>query len=265
MSTTAQSRDLSDPQDDRDLRRVVQTMERLKLLLVLTDRRHQGRRPRASGPAGRASCCAPSTTRPRSCWPAAIPSSPACDRVRLRAGRAPRRARRLEPTDAFDAYAPRHYPAYWLKVDPAAQVEHARFVAARDAAGRDRRDRWSRPTPSAASPSSPCSRPTIRGCSPIITGACAAAGGNIVDAQIFTTTRRHGARHHLHLARLRARRATSCAGPSASPTAIERALKGEVKTRRSRRQPRGRARAQQDLPRRRRRSSSTTRCRTATP
>ena len=30
----------------------------------------------------------------------------------------------------FDAYAQRHYPAYWLKVEPARQVAHARLLHA---------------------------------------------------------------------------------------------------------------------------------------
>ena len=87
----------------------------------------------------------------------------------------------------FDAYAQRHYPAYWLKVELAA-ADRARQAAARDGRrralagdrGGDRRiprrhgndRRRARPSAAAA----------------VIAGACAAAGANIVDAQIFTTT-----------------------------------------------------------------------------
>ena len=67
MSTTAQSRDLSDAKTIESFARVVQTMERLKLLLDPHHRRHQGRRARACGPGGRASFCARSITRPRWC------------------------------------------------------------------------------------------------------------------------------------------------------------------------------------------------------
>ena len=40
------------------------------------------------------------------------------------------------PQTRFDAYAARHYPAYWLKVEQARQVKHARFVREAEAAGR---------------------------------------------------------------------------------------------------------------------------------
>ena len=46
----------------------------------------------------------------------------------------------------------------------------------------------SAPALSRASPRSPCSRPTIPRLLSIIAGACTIAGGNIVDAQIFTTS-----------------------------------------------------------------------------
>ena len=51
----------------------------------------------------------------------------------------------------------------------------------------------------------------------IIAGACAAAGANIVDAQIFTTTDGLRARHHRGVARVRARRGRGRAAPRASP------------------------------------------------
>jgi [protein-PII] uridylyltransferase len=51
------------PQDDRGFAEIVQTMERLKLLLLLTVCRHRGVGP-GVWTAGRASSCARSTTRP---------------------------------------------------------------------------------------------------------------------------------------------------------------------------------------------------------
>src|SRR5690606_7922498 len=35
----------------------------------------------------------------------------------------------------FDAYKDRHYPAYWLKVDTARKVKHARFIHAAETVG----------------------------------------------------------------------------------------------------------------------------------
>ena len=84
------------------------------------------------------------------------------------------------------------------------------------------------PTPFAASPRSRCWRPTIRACSRMVAGACTGAGANIVDAQI-STTRDGMALDTIHLERefdhaedeeRRARR---------SPTPIERLLSGEAR------------------------------------
>jgi [protein-PII] uridylyltransferase len=86
-----------------------------------------------------------------------------------------------------DAYIALHYPAYWLKVDLPHQVAHARFLRATAEAGK--------------SLATSVSFPAVRGVTELtvlapdhpwllstIAGACAVAGANIVDAQIFTTT-----------------------------------------------------------------------------
>jgi [protein-PII] uridylyltransferase len=87
----------------------------------------------------------------------------------------------------FDAYAQRHYAAYWLKVDLARQVAHAKLLYAMAA------DVRSLATEVATDADRGVTELTI--VAPdhprllsIIAGACAGAGGNIVDAQIFTTT-----------------------------------------------------------------------------
>ena len=87
----------------------------------------------------------------------------------------------------FDAYAQRHYPAYWLKVDPARQVAHAKLLHAmaaemRSLATEVATDAFHGVT--AVTVVAPDHPRLLTG----IAGACAAAGGNIVDAQIFTTT-----------------------------------------------------------------------------
>ena len=87
----------------------------------------------------------------------------------------------------FDAYAQRHYPAYWLKVELARQVAHAKLLHAmavevRSLATEVATDAYRGVTElTIVAPDHP------RLLS-IIAGACAGAGGNIVDAQIFTTT-----------------------------------------------------------------------------
>jgi [protein-PII] uridylyltransferase len=87
----------------------------------------------------------------------------------------------------IDAYLELHYPAYWLKVDLPQKVAHARFLRSAAQAG----------TSLATTVSFPAARgvtelivlaPDHPWLLSIIAGACAAAGANIVDAQIFTTT-----------------------------------------------------------------------------
>ena len=88
--------------------------------------------------------------------------------------------------DELDAYITRHYPAYWLKVDLPHKVAHANFLKSAQEAG---------------AVTTGVGFDTARGVTEltvlapdhprllsVIAGACAAAGANIVDAQIFTTT-----------------------------------------------------------------------------
>src|SRR5690606_13334134 len=90
------------------------------------------------------------------------------------------------PEAARQAYLARHYPAYWLKVELDRQEQHARFLRAAESAGRTtatrvETDRFRGVTElTILAPD----HPRLLA---IVTGACAAAGGNIVDAQIFTT------------------------------------------------------------------------------
>src|SRR5262249_54091627 len=86
-----------------------------------------------------------------------------------------------------DAYIALHYPAYWLKVDLPQKIAHARFLRSAMQAGKSL----------ATSVSFPAARgvteltvlaPDHPWLLSIIAGACAVAGANIVDAQIFTTT-----------------------------------------------------------------------------
>jgi [protein-PII] uridylyltransferase len=91
------------------------------------------------------------------------------------------------PTQEVDGYIARHYPAYWLKVDLPRKVAHAHFL----------REAWNSGKTLATQVSFDAARgvteltviaPDHPRLLSIIAGACAAAGGNIVDAQIYTTT-----------------------------------------------------------------------------
>jgi [protein-PII] uridylyltransferase len=88
--------------------------------------------------------------------------------------------------EAFDAYVKRHYPAYWLKVDVARKVRHARLLHALNAA--------ELPLATAVDLDETRGAVELTVIAPdnprllsIIAGGCAAAGANIVDAHIFTT------------------------------------------------------------------------------
>jgi [protein-PII] uridylyltransferase len=87
----------------------------------------------------------------------------------------------------LDTYIGLHYPAYWLKVDLPQKIAHARFLREAAQAGKSL----------ATSVAFPAARgvteltvlaPDHPWLLSIIAGACAVAGANIVDAQIFTTT-----------------------------------------------------------------------------
>ena len=128
MSNTAQSRDLSDPRTAETFAATVQTMERLRLLLALTvcD-------IRAVGP-GVWNGWKGQLLRTLY-WETEVVLSgghSAADRQsRVRAAQETlRRALPAWSDPDFDAYAARHYSAYWLKVDLAHQIAHARLLYA---------------------------------------------------------------------------------------------------------------------------------------
>jgi [protein-PII] uridylyltransferase len=91
------------------------------------------------------------------------------------------------PPERIDTYIARHYPAYWLKVDLSHRVEHARFVRATEDAAKTLATTFAFDAArgvtelTVLAPDHPWLLSTLA-------GACAAAGANIVDAQIFTTT-----------------------------------------------------------------------------
>src|SRR6266571_4092138 len=91
------------------------------------------------------------------------------------------------PEGELNSYIARHYPAYWLKVELPRKIRHARFLRASEQAGHklainvgfDEARGVTELTILATD------HPWLLS---IIAGACASAGANIVDAQIYTTT-----------------------------------------------------------------------------
>jgi [protein-PII] uridylyltransferase len=89
--------------------------------------------------------------------------------------------------DELDRYIARHYPAYWLKVDLGHKVSHANFLKSAQAAGRGVATGIGFDTARGVTELTVLAPDHPRLLS-VIAGACSAAGANIVDAQIFTTT-----------------------------------------------------------------------------
>jgi len=185
MSTVAQSRDLSDRKTIENFAAVVQSLERLKLLTILTTADI-----RAVGPGV------------WNGWKAQLmrtlyyETEPVLTGGFSEVNRAQRVAMAQQefraeftdwPAQLLDAYIERLYPAYWLKVDLPHKLDHARFVRDVEAAGKtlatcvgfDAARGVTELTVFAPD------HPWLLS---IIAGACALAGANIVDAQIYTTT-----------------------------------------------------------------------------
>ncbi len=185
MSNVAQHRDITDPRTIEDFAAQVQTLERLKLLLVLTVCDIKGVGPGVwNGWKGQLL---------RSLyWETEVilagGHSAVNRKERVLAAQRELRDALPQISDAeFQDYAARHFPAYWLKVDLARKIKHWELLAGSQATG----DGMLTATETNA----------FRGVTEltvlaldhprllaIITGACAAAGANIVEAQIFTTT-----------------------------------------------------------------------------
>jgi [protein-PII] uridylyltransferase len=134
MSTVAQSRDLGDPKTIESFAATVQTLERLKLLLVLTVADIK-----AVGPGV------------WNGWKGQLLRTLYYETEIMLAGghsAIERKARVEKKQDALkerlsdwdegerDAYLARHYPAYWIKTDVGRQEKHARFMARAEAEGR---------------------------------------------------------------------------------------------------------------------------------
>src|SRR5688572_18792217 len=185
MSRIAQSRDLADRRTIMDFAQIVQSMERLKLLLVLTvcDIRAVG--PGVwNGWKGQLLRTLYFETEPILTGG----FSQATRDQRIAEAREAL-ARRLDdwPEAERERFLDLHYPAYWLRVDEADQVRHAAFV--READARGARFAFAvRPMAFEGATEITILAPDHPRLLSLIAGACAASDANIVDAQIFTTT-----------------------------------------------------------------------------
>ena len=225
MSTVAQSRDLSDPSTIAAFANTVQSLERLRMLLVLTvcD-------IRAVGP-GVWNGWKGQLLRTLF-WETEVVLAGGHSMINRaeRVRHAQDELRRALPnwTDSeLDTYVARHNPAYWLKVDLPRRVKHAQFLFAAE------RDMRSLATEVATDKFRGVTELTVSAPDhprllAIITGACAAAGANIVDAQIFTTADGM-ALDTIFVSRAFEEDEDETRRANRIAYGIERALKGEIK------------------------------------
>jgi [protein-PII] uridylyltransferase len=185
MSTVAQSRDLSDRRTIEKFAAVVQSVEQMKLLTILTTADIRGVGPGVWN-GWKAQLL---RTLYYETEPVLTGGFSEVNRARrIAAAQAEFRSAFTEwPEAEVEAYIARHYPAYWLKVEMPRKIRHARFVRSSEEAGHklainvgfDEARGVTELTILAID------HPWLLS---IIAGACASAGANIVDAQIYTTT-----------------------------------------------------------------------------
>ena len=225
MSDTAQRRDLADRRTIETFAGIVGTLDRLTMLFILTicD-------IRAVGP-GVWNGWKAELLRTLYWETEAVlvgDGSTVLRERRLAAARDELRAALPKWTEHdFDAYAGRHQPSYWLKVDLAHKLRHAGILNMSEV--------------DAPGPVVDYVTEEARGITEltviapdhprllsIIAGACAAAGADIVDAQVFTTT--DGlALDMIYVARAFDRDEDELRRAGRIALAIERALIGEIR------------------------------------
>lgn len=184
MSTIAQSRDIGDPKTVRAFAEIVQTPERLKLLLLLTVADIRAVGPGTwNGWKGQLLRTLYHETEPlvagghaqRGLGPRVAQSEAAF-----------RTAMASAPKEAVDAFIARLYPDYWLKTEPSRQAEHfALLERARNSGATFATDVTSNAF--LAVTELTVLAPNHPRLLSQFAGACAAAGANIVGAYVSTT------------------------------------------------------------------------------
>jgi [protein-PII] uridylyltransferase len=185
MSTVAQSRDLSDRKTIENFAAVVQSVEQMKLLTILTTADIRGVGPGVWN-GWKAQLL---RTLYYETEPVLTGGFSEVNRAqRIAVAQAEFRAAFTEwPEQELNAYVARHYPAYWLKVELPRKIRHARFLRASEQAGHKLAINVGFDEARAVTELTilATDHPWLLS---IIAGACASAGANIVDAQIYTTT-----------------------------------------------------------------------------
>ncbi len=185
MSSVAQSRDLSDRKTIENFAATVQSAERLKLLTILTTADI-----RAVGPGvwngWKAQLIRTLYYETEPVLTGGFSEVNRAQRVTI-AQNEFRQAMTSWPRERLEAYIAKLYPAYWLKVDLPHKIEHANFVRATEDADKRLATSVAFDAERAVTELTLLA-PDHPWLLSIIAGACAMAGANIVDAQIYTTT-----------------------------------------------------------------------------
>jgi [protein-PII] uridylyltransferase len=185
MSTIAQSRDLSDRKTIENFATVVQSLERLKLLTILTTADI-----RAVGPGvwngWKAQLLRTLYYETEPVLTGGFSEVNRAQRVAIAQAEFKEKIKDW-PAERREAYVARHYPAYWLKVDLPHQLAHAHFLSEAE------KQKQKLATNVAFDAERGVTELTVLAPDhpwllSIIAGACAMSGANIVDAQIYTTT-----------------------------------------------------------------------------
>jgi [protein-PII] uridylyltransferase len=184
MSNIAQSRDIGDPKTVRDFADIVQSPERLKLLLLLTVSDIRAVGPGVwNGWKGQLLRTLYNETEPLlSGGHTHVPR----DKIVADAQAELRTALADWPAEQVDRFIDRHYPDYWLRTEPKRQVYHAQLLRRAEAEGKSfladhRTDAFTAITElTVFAPN----HPRLLA---LFAGACAANGANIAGAHITTT------------------------------------------------------------------------------
>ncbi|MBC8049194.1 MAG: [protein-PII] uridylyltransferase [Chitinophagales bacterium] len=184
MSQFAQSRDISDPKTIQDFASIVQSPERLKLLVLLTVADIRAVGPGIwNGWKGQLLRGLYYETEPLLAGGHTKVTRPTQIRVAQDALRKALQGWQSEDVETFIA---RHRPAYWLRTDTARQVENAGLMRASLTANSPLAYDIKTDDFTALTEITIYTKDNPRLLS-MLAGACAAAGANIVSAQISTT------------------------------------------------------------------------------
>jgi [protein-PII] uridylyltransferase len=184
MSAFAFSRDVNDPKTVRDFANLVQSPERLKLLLLLTVADIRAVGPSAwNGWKGQLLRALYYETEPV----VAGGHTQLASRDRIAAAHAAFRTAIADwPSTETDRFIERHYPDYWLKTDTRKAVDHARLVRDAEAAGLKFSATYATDAFTAITELA-LFAPNHPRLLALFAGACAATGANISGAHISTT------------------------------------------------------------------------------